>query len=296
VRSVGAALLGAALFGTAGIAQAFAPEGAHPLAVGALRLGVGALALTTFVLARGGTVRGLLSLWKAKAALLAATGAAAYQPLFFSGILQTGVPLGTLVAVGSAPVFTGLLSWGLRRERPTTAWVLATLVCVAGLAVLTGEGVRGGSLVGILLTAGAGLSIAAYMVSAKVLLDRGRGILEVTASAFLLGALVVVPVAALTGLGWVYSPSGALVVGYLGLVTMGLANVLYARGLGGLAAPITATLGLGDPLTATLLGVLVLGQQLSGLGVAGLAVLFVGLVLQGVWAPRGSRSGALPVG
>ena len=37
---------------------------------------------------------------------------------FFAGVSRAGVALGTLVTIGSGPVFTGLLSWVLLRERP----------------------------------------------------------------------------------------------------------------------------------------------------------------------------------
>ncbi len=294
--AVAAALLGATLFGTTGVAQAFAPAGAHPVAVGAMRLAGGALTLTVVRLVTGGTFAGILQVCRTRAGLLAAAGAAAYQPFFFAGIGQAGVPMGTLVAVGSAPLFTGALAWVVRGERPGRSWLVATAVCLVGLALVTGAGVGAGNLGGILLTAGAGLSIASYMVAAKTLLARGRATLEVTSAAFLLGSCVMVPAAAVLGLGWVATVPGALVAAYLGVATMGLANVLYARGLGGLSAATTATLGLADPLTATVLGAVLLDQRLTPLGLAGLAVLCAGLVLQGTWAARETRAQAATAG
>lgn len=112
--------------------------------------------------------------------------------------------------------------------------------------------------------------------------------MEVLASTFLLGALVMVPVAAWLGLGWVGSGPGLAVVLYLGLATMGVANILFTRGLGGLPAGAAVTLTLADPLTATVLGAWLLDQRLTAGGWVGLAVLFLGLVLQGVWSSRRS--------
>lgn len=274
------------LFGTAGVAQAFVPAGASPIAVGAVRLSVGAVALTAYVMARRVPLRHLVGMWRAKSLVVAAVGAAAYQPFFFEGIVRAGVPLGTLVAVGSAPVFAGLLAWLSLGERPSRSWATATAVCVLGLALLTGVGAASGDLLGVLLSGGAGLSIASFSVAAKRLLSRGVPTLEVLASSFLLGSCVMIPLAAWLGLGWVATPSGGLVAVYLGLATMGVANILYARGLGGLPAPTAVTLSLADPMTATVLGWLLLGQMLAPWGWVGLAVLFTGLVLQGVWASR----------
>jgi DME family drug/metabolite transporter len=52
--------------------------------------------------------------------------------------------------------------------------------------------------------------------------------------------------------------------------------------------PVT-TLMLADPLTATILGVMVLGETLAPSAEIGLALVFVGLVLQGVSSARHSR-------
>ena len=286
---VASVLVGAMLFGTAGVAQGFAAVDASPVAVGAMRLAAGALVVTAFVMSRGVTLRHVVGMWRAKATLVAAAGAAAYQPFFFGGIGLAGVPLGTLVAVGSAPVATGLIAWLVLRERPTRHWAIATLVCVAGLALLTGAGTGRSALLGMLLALGAGVSIATFSVAAKRMLLRGVSTPEVLASTFLLGSCVMLPVAVALGIGWVATAPGLALTVWLGVATMGLANVLYTRGLGGLPAPTAATLTLTDPLTATLLGWLLLGQALAPLGWAGLAVLFAGLVLQGVWASRRPR-------
>ena len=75
---------------------------------------------------------------------------------------------------------------------------------------------------------------------------------------------------------------------WLGLATIGVAYVLFTWGLSGLTAATAATLTLAEPLTASILGVVVLGERLSPLAVAGLVVLAAGLALLalGSRAPR----------
>ena len=46
---------------------------------------------------------------------------AAYQATFFAAVDDTGVAVGTVVAIGSAPVFTGLLARTFASERLTCA-------------------------------------------------------------------------------------------------------------------------------------------------------------------------------
>ena len=71
-------------------------------------------------------------LWDGAAALprrrllLAAAATAAYQLCFFGGVRLAGVAIGTVVGVGSGPVWGGLLGWFGRHERPGRRWAVAT--------------------------------------------------------------------------------------------------------------------------------------------------------------------------
>jgi DME family drug/metabolite transporter len=61
-------------------------------------------------------------------------------------------------------------------------------------------------------------------------------------------------------------------------VPTALAYVLFARGLRRLTPGETATLTLAEPLTATGLGVLVLGERPGAVAVAGAALVLAGLL------------------
>ena len=50
---------------------------------------------------------------------------------------------------------------------------------------------------------------------------------------------------------------------WLGIATISIAYVMFTWGLGGLTAATAATLTLGEPLTASILGIVVLGERLS---------------------------------
>ena len=99
------------LFGTAGTAQALGPAGTTPVSVGILRIEVGALALLLAMPLLGASPRRLLKLWRTPAMLVTALTASAYQLCFFAGVSEAGVALGTLVAVGSGPLFAGVVGW-----------------------------------------------------------------------------------------------------------------------------------------------------------------------------------------
>ncbi len=269
------------LLGTAGTASALGPDTATPIAVGWMRLAVGAIALLAVLPLLGGSWRRVPGLVRHPPIWVMAAGAAAYQPLFFGSVARSGVALSTLVAVGSGPVFTGLLGWAVLRHRPTAAWVSATALAILGLLVSSSAELRVDDGLGLLMALGAGFGSACYVVAAKVELDRGGHVIELPGVAYLLGALLILPLLFTQSLAWLATPSAWFLVAYLGVVTMAVANVLQVRGLRGLAPGPAATLLLADPVTATLLGVVVLGERVTMLGMVGLVLVLAGLLLQG---------------
>ncbi|MCY7364686.1 MAG: EamA family transporter [Frankiaceae bacterium] len=292
---VGAVLLAAALFGTTGTAQALGPSATTPLGVGAVRLLVGGLALLALLPLVGGRWSEVLALWRTPTGLLAGVCTGLYQVCFFAGVERAGVAVGTLVAIGSGPVLTGLLAVWLLRERPGRTWLAATGLCVAGLALLVlGGGASGGAdLLGVLLALGAGLAYAAYTVLAKRQLDDGHGPAVVMAAAFGLGGLLSVPVLLAQPLGWLATGEGLALAAYLGLVTTTLAYLLFVRGLAVLPAGPVTTLVLAEPVVATALGVVVLDERLAAVGGLGAGLVLVGLLVQGRGASRAAREDAV---
>lgn len=288
-RAVVSVLAAATLFGTTGTAQALGPSGTTPLGVGAVRIVVGGAGLLAVLPRVGGRRRDAVALWRTRWGILAGLTTALYQVCFFGGVSRAGVALGTLVTIGSGPVFTGLLSWTLLRERPRTSWVLATSVCVVGLALLVGSGATRPDVdpVGLLLALASGLGYAVYTVAAKRLMNEGHRSDEVMAAAFGLGGLVLVPVLLTQPVAWVATRSGLVLALWLGLATTTLAYVLFGRGLRHLPAGPVTTLVLAEPVVATLLGVLVLGESLAPLGWLGAAFVLAGLGLQGTASARG---------
>lgn len=280
LSAVGAAVL----WGTTGTAQALGPGGTDPVTVGALRILLGAAVLAALAMPalRGPAARprpGRLPLGVVM--LLGGLCVAAYQAFFFAGVDRAGVAVGTVVALGVAPLATGLLGL-LLGERATRRWALATAAAVVGVALLVaGAGSRDRSVdpLGVAAALGAGASYAGYTVAARTLLLRGARGIVVMAAFFGVGAVLLAPVLLGADLSWLVTVRGALMVLWLGLVATGVSYVLFQRGLGGLPSGTVATLSLAEPVTATLLGVLVLREDLSLLTAVGIGVVLIGLTL-----------------
>jgi len=278
-------LLAALCFGTTGTAQALGPGGIDPAAVGAARILIGG---TLLVAAAAALRRTTARRWAPKPVIAGACGVAAYQAAFFAAVADTGVAVGTIVALGSAPAMAGAMEWGLHGRRPSSRWAAATVSATVGVALLAlaGGGAAGISLPGVLLALVAGGSYATYTLSAKRLLDDGHAPESVMAVAFGLGAVMLAPVLLVTGAGWLATPGGLALALFLGVVPTAVAYVLFARGLRGLTASETATLTLAEPVTAAVLGVGVLGERVTGAGAVGAALVLGGLVLLALRAPR----------
>src|SRR4051794_21541975 len=257
-------LFAAICFGTTGTAQALGPDGLAPAGVGAARILVGGALLVLI----GGSLRQLPK----GPLILAAAAVATYQVSFFAAVADTGVAVGTIVAIGSGPAIAGAIEWALDGRVPTKAWAAATALALSGVTVLTiGNGDTTISLPGVGLALIAGASYATYTLAAKRMLTHGHRPETVMAGAFGGGAVLLLPVLALNH-QILITPSGIALALFLGIVPTALAYVAFARGLQHLPAAETATITLAEPLTATLLGVIVLGEHFNALG-AGLVLL-----------------------
>lgn len=283
-RTAGGAVdivLAAALWGTTGTVRTFAPADAGPVAVGAARILVGGACLYA-VAVRSGGLRPLFTRGRATSALLLAGAVftAVYQAAFFAAVARTGVATGTVVTIGSGPVFAGVLSWALGNGGPSRRWLLSTAGAVAGCAALTAGGQSAGvEPVGIGLALLSGLCYAAYATLASHLITRGDDSRAVLGVLFGGAGLLLLPALLVSGGGWVLTPSGLLVTAYLGVITTGFGYLLYGRGLRTVPAAVATTLTLAEPAVAAVLGLLVLHEHLGGLALTGLALLAASLLI-----------------
>jgi drug/metabolite transporter, DME family len=269
-------LLAAILWGTTGTTQALAPETAHPIAIGTARLAVGGVFLLLVVLATG---KFNFRNWPIKTTVMASLCMALYQPLFFSAVSITGVAIGTVVAIGSAPIFSGLTEWVYFKIRPAKIWWYSTFLSILGCLMLF---VNKESLLvdpfGIVMALGAGLSFACYASISRTLVEKYTP-LSVVAVVFTLSAIWLSPFFFIFDMTWMMSYRGVGVSLQLGIMATGIAYLLFSRGLTYVSSSTAVTLSLGEPLTAALLGVFLLGEYLTITSWFGVFLLLIGIGL-----------------
>ena len=295
-------LLAAALWGTTGTAQALAGGGLAPVWFGALRLVVAMVFFAAYsaVLNRG---QGLSAPARSTLPLGPVLGAglcmAVYNLAFFAGIRSAGVAVGTAIALGSGPLWTGLMQALVTRQVPAIGWWIGTVVAISGglLMTLSGTLAPGGSglatapdTAGIALCLVSGLGYAGYTLLNQGLV-RTASPSRVTLQTFAVAALLAVAAAF-----WNVGPpqptaADGWAVLYVGVATAGVAYLLFGHALQHLSAANAVTLALVEPVVAFTLASGLLGERPSTWAFVGLVLVLAG-VLAVVRSALGRRTSA----
>ena len=279
-RSVGLSLLGNGLAGTAGTAAAIYAVNTPAPVIGFVRLAIGAVTLLLLAPFFGGELRNLPRLVARPGVWIMAASSASYQAFFFASVERTGVATAALITVGCIPVSAGLVGWIFLRERLSKIWLISTAIAIAGLVIASLGELQTNDATGLLYAVIAGSGIGAYLNAAKVEVRAGAHSMQLPGMAFLLGSvgLFLIVRNDLIQVQWT-SQTLQLAI-YLGAVTMGIANGIQVVGLKGISSGIASTMMLADPVTAAVLGIVVLGQALTLNGAVGLILVVIGLVMQ----------------
>jgi DME family drug/metabolite transporter len=255
--------------------------GLSPLAVASYRLAVaGMLVIGWLCLARKPLPR-RREAWARMAvnALLAAV----FQACFFAAVSLTNVSLATLLTIGASPVLVLSAERVTGRRRVSGSMVAAVALAVAGLALLVGTPAGGITTTGALTGGGLALLSAVGFAAMTLIGTRpvaGLDDLTATGVSFAIGGAVLAAACTLTsGMNFVPTPTSVGLLLLLGAVPTAMAYALYFRGLRTAPASTAALIALLEPLVATLLATLFLGDRLSSAGLVGAGLITTAMVL-----------------
>ena len=276
-----ALVLASILWGTTGTAASFLPDGVSPLAIGASTMAFGGILL--FVVSSKGATAALRDRAARTWLLIGAVGVFVYPLAFYTAMDEAGVAIGNVVALGSGPVFAALFEWIWERRGLSTRWLVSTVIAVCGIVLLslgrhedTGEG---SVVLGVGLGLLAGAAYALYTYASTRAIATGHAGRSVMGGMFGIGALALVPVLLATGAPLLQSLQSVGIAGYLAVGPMFVAYLLFGFGLRHLRSSVATTITLIEPLVATLLAVLVVGERLEVIGWLGLALIFIGIAV-----------------
>ncbi|MGR5002000.1 DMT family transporter [Vibrio celticus] len=281
-----AILFASILWGTTGTAASFAPD-LSPLAVGAFSMGVGGL------MQAGLAYRKVLfafdKLLQNKRLLAVSALALAVYPLaFYSSMKLSGVAIGTVVSIATAPFFSALLECLISKENNINKrWLTSFSIGVVGIGLLvfsesssTNESREDLKLLGIALGLLAGLCYAIYSWATKALIDKDIESQAAMGSIFGLGAMLLLPTLWFTGENLFSSQINVLVISYLTLIPQCLGYIAFSFGLRHVTASSANLLTLFEPVVAAVLAVCVVGELIPFIGWLGMFLIVLCLLIQ----------------
>lgn len=189
------------------------------------------------------------------------------------------------VLLYTAPVLVMLFSYFLFHEKFTVYKALALVLTVAGCALVTGVADQGGrvSCAGILAGLGAGLGYALYSIFGRYALERGYSSLTITFYTFLIafiGSLFLADIRSVIPVAFQSVSTSALSIG-LGVLCTVMPFFMYTRGLSYVENSKASIYASVEPVTATVLGVLVFQEHMSAGGAIGIIFVIAALIICG---------------
>ena len=211
--------------------------------------------------------------------LVAGTGAALFFPLFILAFQLTGVGVAAVVSIGVAPIFVGLIAWIALKQPPGKQWAIGTLIAVTGVVALnwpSGDNTVNVLGIGFALAAAFGYSMQATGMG---MISRNHTPFQCVAPMFTIGTLFQAPLSYGKDFSFLQDPVLLLGALYGGIVTVALAYAFFIYGIARIGAATAVTVGLMEPLTASILGVVLLGETVSAIGIVGSVLILTGLVV-----------------
>lgn len=256
-----AILVAATIWGTNGLAQTLAPSGTSSFSLGFIRLSLMGVFLC-LACARERPLPRLRHLLSPPV-LIGALGIGLFHICFFAAVARIGVALGTVITIGAAPFFTGVFARAMLDEPFTKKWLQSAFVGLVGLSLICGSSGFGIlDMGGIFHAIIASISYSAFCVTSQMARKDLSARMTPAAMVFL-ATLLLAPMALKLDYSWLLSPVGAGVGLYLGGISGALGYFLFFVGLSKTPTNQVPILGLAEPLTACILGCLVLGEHLA---------------------------------
>lgn len=278
-----AVILASLLWGTTGTAATFAPS-LSPLFIGSFAMGIGGILQCGFAIPNiNQELTSLRSHYRYL--ILGALAVAVYPLAFYSSMRLSGVSIGTIVSIGSAPILSAMIEYISRDFQVTKQWVIGALLGIIGMTMLAFSENASTTIeynyvgLGILLGLIAGFTYALYSWSARQLMLKGIDSKAAMGATFGCGGLLLIPVMLITGTTFFAAWNNIAVGCYMALIPMFLGYLCYGYGLSKISASLATTISLLEPAVATILAILIVGEDLSLIGLGGILLIFICLVM-----------------
>lgn len=285
-KGVFAIVIASFLWGTTGTAANYALN-VSALGIGAFSSGIAGLLLV--ISARNQLFIDYKRLLKKfKPLLLGGISVAIYPLAFYSSMRLSGVAIGTVVSIASAPLFAGMLDKFISKKHLSLTWLISFITGAVGIVLLVlgkGHSVDENYNVdqshwGVVLGCIAGLSYATYSWSAKCLIESGVHSRSSMGALFGCAALLLLPSLWFTGDQLFANTTNSFVALYMAFIPMFVGYLLFGFGLNFVDANKATLITLIEPLIATILAVFIIGEEFTIIGWIGVLLVSLCLFLQ----------------
>ncbi|KAB2338268.1 EamA family transporter [Cytobacillus depressus] len=199
---------------------------------------------------------------------------------YFTTISQMNISI-AVILLYTSPAFVTVLSLIFLKEKLNINKILAVLGTIIGCILIAGvsAGDSNITLLGILTGLGSGLGYALYTIFGKFALKKYQPF-TITLYTFIVAALFLLPITQLwQKLDLLMNTNVLLYSIGLGFIPTVLAYFIYTWGLEKIEGSKAAVIATVEPVVATLLGVMLYGERLGLIQIAGAFLIFCSVII-----------------
>lgn len=253
---------------------------APSLVIAAYRLTIAAVFYLVFTRIRSGSILSAYSKSQLKIALVSGVFLTIHFATWITSLKFTSVA-SSVVLVQSAPIFVALGSFIFLREKPSKLMLLGILIALLGSIMISAYdfSLDKNSLVGNLLAAGGAIGAAGYLLAGRKLraeLDTFQYVTAVySVAAMLLLIIAIISQASFIG----YSSKTYLLLVAIALIPQVIGHTTLNWALKYFTATAVAVIILGEPIGASILALVILGENISLIKIFGGLIILSGVII-----------------
>jgi drug/metabolite transporter (DMT)-like permease len=260
---------------------------APSLVIAAYRLTIASVFYIGFTRIRSGPILTAYSRSQLKIVLLSGAFLTIHFATWITSLKFTSVA-SSVVLVQSAPIFVAMGSFIFLREKPSKLMLLGILIALIGSIIISAHdfSLDKNSLVGNLLAVAGAIGAAGYLLAGRKLraeIDTFRYVTVVySVTAILLLLIALISGNSLSG----YTSKTYLLLFAIAMIPQVIGHTTVNWALKYFTATAVAVIILGEPIGASILALVILGETLSSIKIIGGLIILIGVVIAILAEPR----------
>lgn len=207
---------------------------------------------------------------------------------FLSSVRMSGIAIGTVIAMGSSPIFSALIELVIDKQPLTKQWLMGFPLGLFGITLLSFFGVTHSThqtheadhtLLGCALAVMAGFGFSLNSWSMHRLIERHIPASAAAGTIFISGTFLASPLIIFSLPKVIAAKENIYLALYIGIVLYYLAYLCFSFGLSRIKTSTATVITLLEPVTATLLACLVAHEKLSVEGWIGIFSIMVCMIV-----------------